>query len=150
MLSWKLLLSPKWSGISFITPTKALFGTACGATYSFMSTYVFMGPTTDPEFVQRTAELDALAKSIANLSPKAPKVTITPWASQWARATTYGLEPIIPVPIMAPTKKSVGGVPSVLVSRGATRDGTLHLGAPCVNASSNLKFSPAAGHPELK
>ena len=43
----------------------------------------------------------------------------------WERAKTYNLETITPVQVLSPSDKTLGGLPSVLISREKVSNGDL-------------------------
>ena len=124
VMSWMLSLDEKWSGLMFLSPIPVdpredPFKRGCSALQSIFASYVFHGPKSDPDF-------DKYTKRLTSLLPPSPvtNVTVASFETYWEFAKNYTLEYITPVSSLPPIPdKSVGGVPSVLLSRESLQNG---------------------------
>jgi len=131
VIDWHLSLSSKFSGLCFLTPVEDhSVPEYCGMTYTTTLLTVYMGPETDAEFTNATSAINNTVRALI----EAGKVVllgegIVPYATQWDRAAPYPLEPVIPTsPSWPPSSrgapvKSVGHLPSVLISRATAAGG---------------------------
>jgi ribonuclease T2 len=129
LLAWQLSLPASISGLVFLSPTSTdvvpggMFPgrPTCGGVWQISTVYNYLGAATDAACVKASADLEAIvAPMLANEDAITTFANTTTYASQWERAVSYPLEPITPVPWLAPVAGySVGGVPSVLASRAA-------------------------------
>ena len=129
LLAWQLSLPASISGLVFLTPTHTDVvpgGTmpgrpTCGGVWGINTMYNYLGAATDAAWVQASQALEAIAAPmLATGDVVITGANVTTWASQWARAAAYPLEPITPVAWAAPIAGySVGGLPSVMASRAA-------------------------------
>jgi Berberine and berberine like len=117
---WALTLDKKWSGLGWFTPSLADDASSCGAKWEVFLSYIYLGPETDEEFQNG---IDSLLSSIQ--TPPTIK-NITTYPNWGLRMQGQPLQHILPVPWLTPLiKGSMGGLPSVFVSRDKTASGEL-------------------------
>mmetsp|Transcript_17322 Transcript_17322/g.34765 ORF Transcript_17322/g.34765 Transcript_17322/m.34765 type:complete len:569 (-) Transcript_17322:65-1771(-) len=100
-------MDERWSGLTFIDPTASDDPSYCGLAFSVFAQYVFLGPESDAkEIVDKIAAVGL---------PMYESITINDWDKDYVKQADP--EYLMPVPYMLASNSSVGGVPSVLVSR---------------------------------
>jgi hypothetical protein len=116
LLAWTLTLDSKWSGLIWVLPTSDKV--SCGATWLMWAAYVVPG-TASASAEQWTKLKNSIDKKFLHDSVKNYKRE-----DQWTAPLKI---PIEVKPYMAPhgqgATKSLGGVPSILVSREMTVNG---------------------------
>lgn len=115
-MNWTLGMNQYWGGLAFITPT-ASNETDCGATWAFDFVYNYLGGHIDQAFK------DDLANMTSILRPSTQNITA--YANWYNKVGSQPLEPIYPWNLGQPNEGSVGGLPSVLISRQTVENGKL-------------------------
>jgi ribonuclease T2 len=116
-MAWSLTLDSRWGGLAWADPTyRGDTDPACPVSWYFFADYWFSGAPTDPAFTATWAELRALA-------PNPVEDTVTAYPTVWAAYSQYGPERIYTINFLDPSPASLGGLPSVLVSRAQVASG---------------------------
>ena len=100
-------MDQRWSGLTLIDPTASDDPSHCGLVFSVFAQYVFLGKESEAK--------DIIDRISAVGLPIYESIPIADWDTDYVK--TMDPEYLMPVPWMLPSDTSVGGVPSVLVSR---------------------------------
>jgi hypothetical protein len=96
-------------GLAFYIPSQSTTLTDCNGTWTAYINYVYQGPDDDPYFLDAIRNITSIQKSEYAL-----RYGYRDW---WNKIKNQSLEPIYPIPVLSASEKTLGGLPSVLVSR---------------------------------
>ena len=102
-------LNSKLGGLAFYVPSQSTDPADCNGTWAAFINYVYQGPEDDPYFIDKIKNITSIQKTEYNF--------IYGYRDWWTRVKNQPLEPIYPIPILPASVKTLGGLPSVLISR---------------------------------